>query len=282
MSSVQTLEVPGFQVVQFLGSGAKSSIWQIKDRNNGDIFALKRVVKRGNEDNRFIQQAINEYTIGSTLNHPNVRKIFKLQRITRWLSLREVHLFMEWCPGKSVQEDRPGDIRQCARIFLATAEAMAYINSRGFVHADLKPNNIIVSPEGGVKVIDLGQSCAIGTVKERIQGTPDFIAPEQVHLRPLDAKTDCFNFGATFYWALTGKPIPTVLPKHHVSNLKADVVVPPPEKYNPHVPSSLSKLVTDCIEMNPVHRPESMAEVASRLGLVFHTLNQDDRKADPG
>ncbi len=178
MSSVQTLEVPGFQVVQFLGSGAKSSIWQIKDRNNGDIFALKRVVKRGNEDNRFLEQAINEYTIGSTLNHPHVRKIYKLHRIKRWLSLREIHLFMEWCPGKSVQEARPTDIRECVRIFQATAEAIAYINSRGFVHADLKPNNIIVAPDGGVKIIDLGQSCTIGTVKARIQGTPDFIAPE--------------------------------------------------------------------------------------------------------
>lgn len=275
MSSVQTLEVPGFQVVQFLGSGAKSSIWQIKDRNNGDMFALKRVVKRSSDDDRFLQQAINEYTIGSQLNHRSVRRIFKLVRVKRWLSLREIHLYMEWCPGKSVQEARPQDILECVRIFAAAAEGMAYINAKGFVHADLKPNNIIVAPEGGVKVIDLGQSCAIGTIKERIQGTPDFIAPEQVHLRPLDMRTDCFNFGAAFYWALAGKPIPTVLPKHHASNLKADVVVTPIERYNEAVPPSLSKLITDCIEQNPVHRPESMSAVASRLGLIYATMKRE-------
>ncbi len=280
MSSVQTLEVPGFQVVQFLGSGAKSSIWQIKDRNNGDMFALKRVVKRSNDDNRFLQQALNEYTIGSQLNHRNLRRIFKLVRVKRWLSLREIHLYMEWCPGKSVQEARPHDILECVRIFVATAEAIAYINAKGFVHADLKPNNIIVAPDGGVKVIDLGQSCTIGTIKERIQGTPDFIAPEQVHLRPLDSRTDCFNFGAAFYWSLAGKPIPTVLPKHHSSNLKADVVVTPVEKHNEAVPASLSKLITDCIEQNPIHRPESMAAVASRLGLIYTTMKREARASN--
>ena len=65
-------------------------------------------------------------------------------------------------------------------------------------------------PTGEVKVIDFGQSCRIGTVKERIQGTPDYIAPEQVARRPITSQTDVFNLGATLYWALTGQDIPTL------------------------------------------------------------------------
>ena len=63
------------------------------------------------------------------------------------------------------------------------------------------------------KVIDLGQSCPIGTVKPRIQGTPDYIAPEQVHRRPITPLTDVYNFGATMYWVLTRQHVPTALAK---------------------------------------------------------------------
>jgi eukaryotic-like serine/threonine-protein kinase len=126
----------------------------------------------------------------------------------------------------------------------------------------------------------MGQSCPMRTAKERIQGTPDFIAPEQVHRLPLDARTDAYNFGASLYWALTGRPIPTVLPRERKSNLRSDYLVVPPEKYNEQVPASLSKLIVECVEMSPANRPESMAEVASRLSLIAHSLGL--KKPSPG
>ncbi|HUT56982.1 MAG TPA: serine/threonine-protein kinase [Phycisphaerae bacterium] len=273
MSIVRTLEVPGYQVLQFLGSGAKSTIWQVKDHQTGKFCALKRVVKREQDDTRFLEQALNEFQAASQFDHPVVRKIYRMQRLRHWLSVREIHLFMEWCEGHSVQENRPGDVQAVVRIFRQVADALAHMNSRGYIHADTKPNNIIVCPRGGVKIIDLGQSCPIGTVKERIQGTPDFIAPEQVHRGPLDSRTDAFNFGATLYWTLTGRPIPTVLPRDRPSNLKSDFTPTPVEKLNENVPASLSKLIGECVEMKPSRRPESMSEVASRLGLIAHSLD---------
>jgi len=124
-------------------------------------------------------------------------------------------------------------------------------------------------------VIDFGQSCPIGTVKARIQGTPDFIAPEQVHRRPLDGRTDVFNFGASLYWALAGRPIPTVLPKEGSLTLNTGQRIPPVEQFNPDVPKSLSKLITDCIELNPAQRPASMNEVVSRLTLTCKQMGRD-------
>lgn len=283
MSSVRTLDVPGYQVLQFLGSGARSTIWQVKDHQTGRLSALKRVVKRLPDDARFLEQAVNECEVASHFDHPVVRKIYRIQRVRHWLSVREIHLFMEWCEGQSVQENRPGSVEAAVRIFRQVADALAHINSRGYVHADTKPNNIIVSPRGGVKIIDMGQSCPIGTVKERIQGTPDFIAPEQVHRRPLDSRTDAFNFGAALYWTLTGRPVPTIMPKDRPSNLKSDFVATPVDKLNEDVPASLSKLIGECVEMKPSRRPESMPEVASRLGLIAHSMNyhRNNRNHNP-
>jgi len=276
MSVPKTLEVPGYQVTRYLGSGARSTIWQIKDRHGGEILALKRVVKREPGDAKFLAQAVNEYNIASQFSHDTLRRIFRIRRVKRWLSVREVHLVMEFCEGTTIQEDRPESVAEIVRIFTEVGKALAHMNNHGFVHADIKPNNIIVAPDGGVKIIDMGQSCPQGTIKERIQGTPDFIAPEQVHRRPLDGRTDVFNLAAALYWTLTGRAIPTALPKKGAVTLVSDMAVVPPEKVNPNVPMSLSKLIRDCTEVTADRRPRSMNEVVSRLGLIAHTLKKHD------
>jgi len=274
MSTVQTLEVPGFQVVQFLGSGARSTIWQVRDHRTGQVCALKRVVRRQASDIRFLEQAANEYRVASHFDHPVIRRVYQMRRIRRLFALREIHLIMEFCEGLTVQENRPAAVTEVARIFLEVGRALAYMNAGGFVHADMKPNNILVAPDGMVKIVDFGQSCRIGTIKTRIQGTPDFIAPEQVHRHPLDARTDVFNFGAALYWALTGRAIPTALPKKGPTTLLAETVLVPVEQLNPEAPPSLGKLIVDCIEPLPSRRLESMSEVVSRLDLVAHTLTR--------
>ncbi len=277
MGVSQTLDVPGYNVVQILGSGARSTIWQIRDPGENRDYALKRVVKRDNSDDRFFEQVINEYRIGSRLDHPSIRKIYKIRKIRKWLKVREMHLIMEFCRGESLQGDRPESLHRTLRIFSRVAAALAYMNARGYVHADMKPSNIIVAGDGTVKIVDLGQACTIGTVKQRIQGTPDFIAPEQVNRQPLDARTDVFNFGASLYWTLTGQAIPTAMPKKGEVTLRHEMNVTPPEKINPNVTPPLSKLITDCIEFNQSRRPASMKETASRLDLIIRSLENQNR-----
>jgi len=273
-SAPKTLEVPGYQVMEFLGSGARSTIWRVRDVRNGKYCALKRVIKRQSSDSRFLEQAINEYNVASSLDHDVIRRVHRLRRVKHWLSLREIHLLMEFCEGKTLQERRPKAVRHVVGIYAQVADGLVHMNTRGYVHADTKPNNILVASDGTVKLIDLGQSCPLGAVKQRIQGTPDFIAPEQVRRNPLDARTDVFNFGAAMYWTLTGKAIPTALPKTNGVALKADMAIVPPEQINPEVTLPISKLIRDCIEPLPSRRPASMKEVSSRLALVAHTLNK--------
>lgn len=275
MASSKTLEVNGYDVLEYLGSGARSTLWKIRRRARGELRVLKRVVKRAPEDLRFLDQAFNEYEIGSQLDHSSIRAMYELRRIKRWLSVREVHLIMEFCEGKSVQEERPEDLDVVLSVFEQVARGLAHMNACGFVHADTKPNNIIVAPDRTAKIIDLGQSCRLGTIKDRIQGTPDYIAPEQVARRPLDGRTDVFNFGAALYWTLTGRPIPTVLPNGNGVRMKSDLMARPVEEFNPEVPPGLSKLVADCIELEPGQRPGSMKDVCARLGLIAHKLNRD-------
>ncbi|MCK4625415.1 MAG: serine/threonine protein kinase [Phycisphaerae bacterium] len=274
-SSRARLRIQGYEVLEYLGSGARSTIWRLRDNKTGRFCALKRIVRQTGDDNRYFGQALNEFNVAANFDHPAIRKYHRVRKLRSFVKLREMRLFMELCPGSSCQSERPTDVVRTAKIFLAVAEALVHIHSRWFVHADIKPNNIIAADDGTVKIIDFGQSCPIGTVKERIQGTPDFIAPEQVYRRPLDGRTDVFNFGASLYWTLTGQAIPTTLPKK-TSNVPmiSDLRAKPPEELNDKVPTPLSRLVMDCIEPDPIRRPQSAKDVFVRLDLITHALNR--------
>jgi serine/threonine-protein kinase len=154
----------------------------------------------------------------------------------------------------------------------------------GYVHCDLKPNNILIDDKGRVKVIDLGQAAKTGTIKSRIQGTPDYIAPEQVARRPISVQTDVFNLGATLYWALTGKVIPTLytVNKKGENSFLLDTRINTPMDLNPKVPLALSKLVMDSIATKPQNRPADMEEFITRLELAKHIMHKQGNPPHPG
>jgi serine/threonine-protein kinase len=133
-----------------------------------------------------------------------------------------------------------------------------------------------VNAAGVVKVIDLGQACPAGTVKKRIQGTPDYISPEQVKLDPVTVRTDVFNFGATMYWALSGQKLPTLFTIQKAKNaFLVDQFVAKPHELNPQVPENLSNFVMECVRTNPAKRPGDITSVISRLEIIQHGVQRD-------
>lgn len=271
-------KLAGYNVLAEIGRGAASIIYLVQDPKTKQVYALKHVEKHEPKDQRFLDQAMLEYEVASKCKHPAIRSIERLIKTReRLVSLKEVFLVMEYVDGVSVERHPPKTFEQALDIFKQTAAGLAAMHAAGYVHADMKPQNVVVTDEGSVKVIDLGQSCAIGTVKERIQGTPDYIAPEQVHRRAITPKTDIYNLGATMYWTLTGKNIPTALPKGDTSLVGSldDKFIERPKpirELNPRTPEKLADLVMACVEVDPEARPASMDDVYQRLDLVHAML----------
>jgi serine/threonine-protein kinase len=264
-------EIAGYAVLQTLGHGARSTLYAVQGKN-GNKYCLKRVVKDTPSDQRFLDQAIREHEVASQFDDDRIRRSHKLIKQRAIIRTTEVLVLMELIDGKTLERVDMSDVLKACRVIREAAKGLVVMHDAGWVHADLKPNNIMVTKDGGLKLIDFGQSCETGTVKQRIQGTPDYIAPEQVLRREITAQTDIFNLGATMYWTLTGQHVPTLIPKGQpgvqLRTDRSDGCCPPPDELNPEVPPALSTLVMDCIKTEPPQRPPDMQSVIDRLEIA--------------
>ncbi len=273
----------GYEVLQHLGDGAGSRIYAVTHASTQQVYALKHVVRSDEKSVRFIEQLENEFSVGKQIRHKNLRSVINLHiHRTMMLRVSDAALVMELVDGIPLDVRLPRRISDIVAIFIRTADALHAMHAAGFVHCDLKPANILASDKGSVKVIDLGQACRVGTSKSRIQGTPDYISPEQVKLKPVLPQTDVYNFGASLYWALTGSKMPTLFTlKKGENSFLVDSQLKTPADLNPMVPEQLSSLVMECVRVSPLKRPESMATLKSRLEVVHHvvTKSEDARRS---
>ncbi len=266
-----------YDVIERLGEGAGSVIYAVRDPQTNRKYALKHVPRLNEKDIRFVEQMKAEFAISRQFDHPNLRKSFDL-KINKSLLMKvsQAFLLMEYVEGMALDQRRPTSLSEIIDTFVQVARGLKSMHQLGYIHCDLKPNNIIRNDNGVVKVIDFGQAAKAGTIKERIQGTPDYIAPEEVSRRPIVPQTDVYNFGATLYFTLANKPIPTLytVNKKGENSFLMDNLIPTPAQLNPQVPPILSNLVMEAISSKIEKRPPDMDAVITRLELSQHILSR--------
>lgn len=272
----------GYDVAGRIGRGAGAVIYEARRRSTRDLVTIKHVVRQGPEDDRFLEQAENEYEVARQLDHPCLRRCLDIVRVRRWLKTFELFLIMEHVDGERLEDRRPTELVETTRLFTQIAEGLHALHKHGYAHADMKPNNILLT-RAGPKIIDFGQSCPLGRRKERVQGTPDYIAPEQVLRHPIDQRTDVFNLGATMYWVVTGKWFRTLLNVGAAASKKIELDArsgsEPPHEVRPETPLPFSKLIMECCAARPDDRPADMREVATRLEFIQHLLTRKNSGA---
>src|SRR6266542_1437740 len=201
-----------FQVLGTLGSGAHSSILHIRRSNDSRQYALKVVPLQSKEDQKFLQQAQHEFRVAQMLDHANLIKVYALETPRDWLfRVRKVHLLIEYVNGKTLDTIKGLSLPRLVQVFAQIAAGLVHMHRRGVYHADLKPNNIMLSRSGEVKILDYGLATIKGEAKGRVQGTPEYMAPEQARGGTVTERTDVYNFGATMYRLVTFRLPPSAI-----------------------------------------------------------------------
>lgn len=272
------VDIPNYRIVEKLGVGAQSRIFRARCMRTGKDYSVKIVKVINPEDASFIDLLRAEHSIGSAIDHPTIRKVYELRMLRHRLRVRGAILFMEYVDGPSLGDkkfNRP--LPEILRIFRDVATGVQAMHQAGYVHADLKPTNILVSSDDQVKLIDLGQSAALNEAKPRVQGTIDYMAPEQVQRKVLDEKTDVFGLGATLHKVLTGQPIRTDMNQTISMGSQSLAGKRAPDSRNDaleELPVYLVRLIQDCCHEDPNARIPSMAALIQRLDLARTILTR--------
>jgi eukaryotic-like serine/threonine-protein kinase len=253
-----------FQILGPLGTGAHSTILRIRRAADSKHYALKIVPLNRPEDAKYLEQARHEFRIAKLLDHPNLIKIYSLELQRDWLfRARKVHLLIEYVNGQTL-DTKPLAVPRLVQIFARVAAGLSHMHRRNVYHADVKPGNIMLSRAGEVKIIDYGLAWIKGEPKNRLQGTPEYMAPEQRKLAVVNEQTDIYNFGATMYRLVTLRLPPTQ------GDIPLDArswrqLLKPVQECNASAPPELCSLIHRCLEFNPNQRPERMTDVRELL-----------------
>ncbi|MDP6356995.1 MAG: serine/threonine-protein kinase [Planctomycetota bacterium] len=289
---------PDLKIGKGLGNGAGSIIYRVVSNKDGITYGCKHVTRTSIEHidqarqnatrsaevtkqklersvyQSYFDQVKNEYGVLKDFQQaggsPHVVTVYDLRTVRKGLRVHGYDMLMDYVEGFGLKEKSDYGMRKLLDLFRQSAQGLLEIHQYGLIHADMKPSHVMVDPNGLVKIIDFGQSTFVGSETYRIQGTPEYMAPEQLKGEEIDFRTDIYGMGATMYWALTGRlnrPAMTGVP----SSQGVDFTVSYAGRSravrhdNPNVPRELDDLVVACCERLPEKRPQTMREVWQAL-----------------
>jgi serine/threonine-protein kinase len=259
------LGVKGYELIELIGRGAVSEVYKARQLNSGLVMAVK-IVRRGSAGGaRQFGQLANEFRVARQWTHPNLVRLHELvtARLVFWKL--QVALAMEYVPGQTLKTGKSFTAQGFVDCYIRLADAMQYMHQNGYIHLDMKPQNVIVTPAGQAKIMDFGLCTPKGRYNPRVQGTPDFMSPEQLRKGWVDERTDIFNLGATMFSVITGKPVHMTLTSRLRTDGGPSVVSETFQSRSVEVPPELESLILQSCRPSPAERPASMARVLEKL-----------------
>ena len=273
-------------IVGLLGAGGMARVYKVWNEKLEVFRAVKILIpnQQGDLRNRFETEA----KITAKLHHPNIVEIYN---VGDWQGLP--YLEMEIIDGLSLEAiiAKTGKLPPavCSAISIFTARALAYAhgqefliygkNYHGIVHRDLKPANIMVSSQGGLKLMDFGiarpTEASLHTVEGNIVGTMQYLAPEQMDGADIDARADLYAFGAILYEMLTGTK---TFPQETITNLMKRKILNEYRKFDDFefdVPQGLAKISQKCLQIDKTSRFPDANTMLKELESVHRTLSSE-------
>jgi serine/threonine-protein kinase len=256
-----------------IASGGMGTVWEATDEVLRRPVAVKVMRPQGPEDDAFLERFRDEARGSASLHHPNIASVFDYGEEDG-----TAYLVMELVPGRTLGEiirERDGGMpaEEVRSLLGQAALALSAAHEAGVVHRDVKPANIIVTPEGQAKLTDFGIA-RVGdgsghTLTGEVLGTPDYISPEQALGEPATASSDIYSLGVVAHEMITGrKPFDMGTP---VATAIAQVNDPPPELPST-VPLDLREVVDACLAKSASDRPADARAVAEAAGVPLGSL----------
>lgn len=260
--------ITGYRVLGELGRGGMGYVYRAEQTSLHREVALKVLNRDFTKDPAFVARFVAEARAAAKLQHPNVVQVFDVDNDgeTYFFAMELMHdgSLEDWLKQHGAM---PAD--RALRVVADAAAGLAYAESLGIVHRDIKPDNLMLDQHGAVKIADLGLASTVEETEDKTIGTPHFMAPEQVLKKDLDHRTDLYALGCTFYRLVTGR---TPFRGQSVKDiLRAQVkdTAEPAHKVNTDVPAEVGAIIARLMAKDPGQRYQTANDLLEDLGALL-------------
>lgn len=265
-----------YEIVGKIGTGGMADVYKAMDLTLGRNVAVKVLKPEFSEDLNFVTKFRTEAQSAAGLEHPNIVNIYDVG------SERGMHyIVMEYVEGITLKTyiEKKGQLsfKEAISIAIQVGRGIEAAHNKGIVHRDIKPQNIIISTEGKVKVTDFGiaRVANSNTISSDVMGSVHYSSPEQARNGFVDGKSDIYSLGIVMYEMVTGR-VPfdgdtTVAVA--IQHLQEEMVTP--SAYAPNLPISMEKIILKCTQKNPDRRYASMTALLSDLRKALVSPDED-------
>jgi serine/threonine-protein kinase len=269
--------IGNYRLVKCILTGQMSQVWEVVEISSHRHFAMKLLLPERGADAEAKRMLYHEAAVGLELSHPNVIRIV-------YVSEESTHHYfvMEFFPSGSLKArlvSKQYDVIRvnAINLFKQAATGLAYMNASGWVHRDIKPDNLLVNAAGELRIIDFAIAQRVQSEgffsrlfgrKKVVQGTRSYMSPEQIRGQALDGRADIYSYGATLYELTTYRPpfradTQQILLQKHISEKPA-----PPSIYCPDLTPEFDQLVLKCLAKKRDDRPYSFHDVLKTLNHI--------------
>ncbi len=277
-----------YKLIEKVGVGGMAYVYRAQDQLLKRTVAVKILKDQYVEDEDFLRKFENEAQSAARLSHPNIVNVFDVGADNE--SGKDIHyIVMEYLDGETLKDyiERKGPLsnEEITNFSLQIAKALECAHTNGIIHRDIKPQNIMISSFGSLKVTDFGiarlSTSATITYTSSILGTVHYISPEQAKGKFIDEKSDIYSLGIVMYEMATGRvPFdaenPVGIAIKHIQE-----PIEPPQNYNPHLSEKLATVILTCLQKEPVDRFASCAVLVKALESPYGAvLTQKTKFAD--
>ena len=276
MLTVGTYLADRYEIVSKIGAGGMSDVYKAKDHVLGRFVAIKVLRTEFSEDRTFVAKFRTEAQSAAGLEHPNIVNIYDVGS--------EEGLYfivMEYVEGITLKTyiEKKGQLsfKESVSIAIQVARGIEAAHNKQITHRDIKPQNIIISTEGKVKVTDFGiaRAASSNTISSDVMGSVHYSSPEQARNGFVDGRSDIYSLGIVMYEMVTGR-VPfdgdtTVAVA--IQHLQEEIT--PPSTYAPNLPISLEKIILKCTQKNPDRRYQTIEDLLADLRKSLVKPNED-------
>ena len=255
-----------YEIVGKIGTGGMADVYKAMDHKLNRFVAVKVLKPEFREDTTFIKKFRSEAQAAAGLTHPNIVNVFDVGD-----DGGVYYIVMELIEGITLKEyiSKKGklSIKEATSIAIQVSMGLEAAHSHGIVHRDVKPQNIIISTDGKVKVTDFGiaRAASSNTISSNVMGSVHYSSPEQVRGGYSDEKSDIYSLGITLYEMVTGR-VPfdgDTTVAIAIKHLQEEMV--PPSVYTPDLPYSLEQIILKCTQKSVDRRYSRMEDVIADL-----------------